>query len=268
MLLLALTLSAQAAPAPMYGEWALDYKPALLTGPMLPAADVTRHANVRFLVSHLWDTAGGNDVGLGFSFGLWSRLDLALVHHTSRTEQVIELRGLIVDQDGVRAWGDDRLDEQGRPRRGDPAPLSLVAVAGADIVMDDALSDATGYYTQLVASRSLAGPWLTLGLVPTAVFVPADPDGPLHVALGGSLDFRPANDWGITADLSAGVPGLNGAGLRWGVAMNGYTGGHVMSILVANTLSQAPADVAVFPEGGLESMLAFGFVLTRDFGPR
>lgn len=268
-LLALLAPAALATPAPMYGEWALDYRSASTQGPLLPAAELTRHANLRFLVGHLFGTGeqAGTNVSLGFSFGLWNRLDLAMVHHTAATEQLVELRGQILDQEGVRVPGRDGRGPTGEALRGPGAPLSLTAVAGADIVMNDELADRSGYYAQLVAARSLAGPWLTVGLVPTAVIVPADEEGALHLSAGAHLGLRPANDWGVAAELATGVPGLNGPGLRWGVGMSGYTAGHVLTLQVANSLAQTPGAVGVFDPEGLDGALCLGFSIARDFGP-
>lgn len=267
---------ALATPAPMYGEWGTDYLVSSRRGALLPTPDLTRHHNLGFLVEHHWGTGdlAGSNVGMGFTYGWRNRLELGLVHYTGRTEQLVELRGSLLDQRGHRGWGDGRTNAEGLPARGAPSPLSLTATAGLDAVMSDEASEAEkmGFYGQIVAKRELLGPWLSLSLVPMVVALPGatetDDVGQLNAAVGGTLGFRPANDWGLVADVVSGVPGLNGAGLRYGVAMQGYTGGHTFTLHVGNTPERSVPGYAIFARSEAPAALSFGFSFTRDFGPR
>lgn len=268
---------ALAVPEPMYGTWGTDYLVAPRHGALLPTPALTPHHNLGFLLEHHWSTgeAAAPDVGPGFTWGWRNRAELALIHHTARTEQVVELRAALLDQAGHRGWGEGRVNADGLPARGAPSPISLTATAGVDALMSDEADpeEALGVYGALSAKRELLGPWLSVGLTPMVVALPnaeaGDAVGVINAAIGGTLGFRPANDWGLVADVVAGVPGLNGVGLRYGVAMQGYTGGHTFSLMVGNSAARAVPGYAIFSrEAATPSALSFGFSLTRDFGPR
>ena len=257
-------------PASMTGDpWVTEYMGRSPAVALFPSRDITPHKNLGMFIGHTWGTGAQADtsVALGFTWGFWNRLDVGLLHNTGKTENVVELRGSLLRQEGHEAWGKDALPSA----RGASAPLSLVAIGGAAFRMDDELptEEAMGFYGQLVAAESLWGPWLTVALVPTVAVLPAA-DGAtwqaLNAAAGASFTLRPSNNWSAVADV-AGV-GLTGdPGLAWSAGLRGYTAGHTFTLTGGNLYAPGVLDYAARPAGPMPGGVAIGLMLTRDFGP-
>lgn len=162
--------------------------------------------------SNLWGLDSGADVGIGFTYGVASRLDLSLYRSSFQENFELAAKYLVVEQSAR-------------------VPFSLGVRAGADLLRQEEVQDASRPFVQLLLVRRFA-PGVNLLLSPSWVRDTPRLRDAFNVPVGITLPFGtglvelewiPANQ-----DLEESQDG-------WHVALSQDVGGHIFEVVVGNS---------------------------------
>ena len=162
--------------------------------------------------SNLWGLDSGADVGIGFTYGIASRLDLGLYRSSFQENFEASAKYLVAEQS-------QRM------------PFSLGVRAGANLVTREGVEDAERPFVQLLLVRRFA-PGVNLVLSPSWVRDTPQLRNAFNVPVGITLPFGSGLvelEW-IPANQD-----LEESQDAWHVALSQDVGGHIFEVVVGNS---------------------------------
>ena len=163
--------------------------------------------------SNLWGLDSGADVGIGFTYGVASRLDLGLYRSSFQEDFEVSAKYLIAEQS-------QRM------------PFSLGVRAGANLLGRDGVEDAERPFVQLLLVRRFA-PGVNLVLSPSWVRDTPQLRNAFNVPVGITLPFGSGLvelEW-IPANQDLEEESHD----TWHVALSQDVGGHIFEVVVGNS---------------------------------